>query len=402
MICVAEAFDKLLATVMPKDVEQMPLDRCLGLVLATDVVSSFNSPPFDKALMDGYAVHAGDVKSGTAKLRVVEVVTAGRVATIPVAAGQATQIMTGAPLPVGADAVIKIEETTRDGDWVEISTSPVNVGLNLIRRGTSIQSGDQLLAAGTVLNASRIGALAEIGLATIPVRDRPQVAILATGDELVPFDQTPGPGQIRNSNEAMLSAQIESMGAVPVPLGIARDNPVELHKKIEVGLQNDVLILSGGVSAGTLDLVPKALAECGVNEVFHKVELKPGKPIWFGVRSIPNRRPRYVFGLPGNPVGSMVCCELFVRTAIRRLMGMEPAVPTPQIAKLEHEHTTKADRPTYHPAKLTRKAQELFVSLVPWHGSSDLCGTVDANGMAFFPGHAGKLKVGDQLEVYYW
>ena len=402
MLTVAQAIEKLLTTVAPKEIEDVPLERTLGLTLAADVFSSSDSPPFDKALMDGYAVNSADLSTGRARLRVIEVVTAGQIPSQTVHSGEAIQIMTGAPLPAGTDAVVKVEETQRQADCVVISTGPVKPGMNLVRRGASIKSGECVLQSGTTLNGSRIGALAEIGCSTIPVRNRPQVAILATGDELVPHHKTPGAGQIRNSNEAMLAAQIEAMGGIVAPLGIARDNRDDLHTKIEVGLQSDILILSGGVSAGTLDLVPATLAECGVREVFHKVELKPGKPIWFGVKSITARRPRYVFGLPGNPVSSLVCCELFVRTAIRRLMGVESPVPSPLIAKIEHSYSTKADRPTYHPARLTWKAQDLLVTLVPWHGSSDLCGTVEANGMALLSGEPRQIHVGDHLEVYFW
>jgi molybdopterin molybdotransferase len=267
-----------------------------------------------------------------------------------------------------------------------------------------------VLSRGQFLNGSRIGALAELGRALVPVRRRPRVAILATGDELVPIEHTPGPGQIRNSNEAMLCAQIEAAGGIPVPLGIARDDRDDLREKIMPGLQCDVLVISGGVSAGTLDLVPAQLAAAGVSEVFHKVEMKPGKPIWFGVRTVESQSsaenvaldPCFVFGLPGNPVSSLVCCELFVRTALRQLMGVTPATPQPIRAELEHEYSTREDRPTYHPAKLTWTRTGLAVTLVPWHGSSDLCGTVMANGMAFFPGEARQFRIGDTIDTFAW
>jgi molybdopterin molybdotransferase len=264
-----------------------------------------------------------------------------------------------------------------------------------------VRSGDVVLRAGTKLNGSRIGALAELGRAQVNVHRRPTVAILATGDELVPVDQEPGPGQIRNSNESMLVAQIQAAGAIAVPLGIARDNRIDLRAKIEQGLQCDMLVLSGGVSAGTLDLVPSELASAGVTEVFHKVEMKPGKPVWFGLRRV-GTTANYVFGLPGNPVSSLVCCELFVRTALKRLMG-EPALrPQAVPAALEHRHSARADRPTYHPARLTWTPTGPVVTLVPWHGSSDLCGTVAANAMALLPGAARQYGVGDCLETFAW
>lgn len=402
MLTISAAFERLLATVVPLPPVLLPLGDCLGLTLAEKVCATADSPPFDKVLMDGYAVRSCDLVSGTAILNVVEVVTAGRVPSKPVGAGEAIQVMTGAPLPEGADLVVKVEETSPTGQQVGIATSSTTPGTNILRRGTSVKSGDTVLKAGMFLNGSRIGALAELGRDRVQIHPRPKVAVLATGDELVPVDQQPGPGQIRNSNQAMLVAQIQSSGAIPVPLGIARDNRGDLRAKIERGLQCDVLVLSGGVSAGILDLVPSELAAAGVSEVFHKVELKPGKPIWFGQRNGQNTGATYVFGLPGNPVSSLVCCELFVRTAIRRLMGEVAPQPQSIPARLEHDHAARADRPTYHPARLTWTPQGPVVTLVPWHGSSDLCGTVAANAMAFLPGEAYQYQAGDTLETTAW
>jgi molybdopterin molybdotransferase len=234
---------------------------------------------------------------------------------------------------------------------------------------------------------------------------------------LVSIESSLQPGQIRNSNSAMLAAQISAAGAIPVMLPIARDSIEDLLPKIQLGLQSDVLVLSGGVSAGMLDLVPSTLARAGVKQAFHKVEIKPGKPIWFGVfeRQIASAAPSeqssrpnghshrcFVFGLPGNPVSSLVCCELFVRTALRRLMGIEPAVPQPILAKLTHDYSTRSDRPTYHPAEITPTPEGLKVALVKWHGSSDLCGTVAANGMALIPSGNHSFRAGDPLQTYPW
>ena len=427
MLSLTQAFDKLLATVSPLEAVSLPLADVLGMTLAEDVSAPEDSPPFDKSLMDGFAVRADDVAGGFASLRVIEIVTAGRIPLKAVGPGEATQIMTGAPIPDGADLVVKIEETLPDIDSVHVTTKSITPGTNIVRRGTSVRAGDVVLKAGMKLNGARIGALAELGRAVVSVHRRPTVAVLATGDELVPIGQRPGPGQIRNSNEAMLVALLQAAGAVLVSLGIARDNRADLKAKIQEGLQCDMLVLSGGVSAGTLDLVPSELAEAGVREVFHKVELKPGKPVWFGVRAgFPSggrespgssisrvaeepgdsRPPRgesvYVFGLPGNPVSSLVCCELFVRTAIRRLMGEQPPMPSPIPARLEHDYSARADRPTYHPAKLMWSPEGATVKLVPWHGSSDLCGTVAANGMAFLSGEAKEYRAGEMLDVIAW
>ncbi len=403
MLTISDAFDRILTTVIPLKATSFPLQECFGLTLAEDVASDADSPPFDKSLMDGYAVRSADLLNGSASLTVVDVITAGRVPTKPVGIGEAIQIMTGAPLPHGADVVVKVEDAVPNGDRVCVTTKFLTPGTNILRRGTSVRTGDVVLRAGMRLNGSRIGALAELGRSQVLAHRRPKVAVLATGDELVPVDQQPGPGQIRNSNQSMLVAQVQAAGAIPVPLGHARDNREDLREKIEAGLQCDVFVLSGGVSAGTLDLVPSELAAAGVSEVFHKVEMKPGRPIWFG-QYTPHalRSGCFVFGLPGNPVSSMVCFELFVRTAIRRLMGEPIVLPQPVPARLEHDYSARADRPTYHPAQLTWTPDGPVVTLVPWHGSSDLCGTVAANAMAFLSGEARQYPTGAILETIAW
>ena len=401
MLTISEAFDRLLATVVPLNPVTLSLDECPGLTLAEDIVSTGDSPPFDKALMDGYAVRSADLVGGSAKLDVVDVVTAGRVPTKRVGIGEAVQIMTGAPLPDGADVVVKVEESVQTASQVCLTTKSTAPGANILRRGTSVRMGDVVLRAGTILNGSRIGALAELGRSRVLVHRRPTVAVLATGDELVPVDQQPGPGQIRNSNQSMLAAQIQAAGAVPVLLGIARDNREDLRAKIDAGLRCDMLVISGGVSAGILDLVPRELAAAGVREVFHKVEMKPGKPVWFGVRAL-GTSACSVFGLPGNPVSSLVCCELFVGTAIRRLMGGANVLPQSIPARLEHDHSARSDRPTYHPARLTWTATGPVVTLIPWHGSSDLCGTVAANAMAFLSGEVRLYRTDEILDTFAW
>ncbi len=401
MLTIHEALNLILRTVAPFPAVRMPVVEALGLILAEEVRSDVDSPPFDKSLMDGFAVRSGDVAAGQTELRIIERIIAGMTPAKAVGPGEAAQIMTGAPLPSGADAVVRIEDCQLAGDTVRISTRPVAPGASIIRQAANLRRGDVVVPAGVKLRPTHVGALAEAGCARAATRRRPRVAVLATGDELVPVDQTPGPGQIRNSNESMLTAQIQVSGGVPIPLGIARDARDDLREKICLGLQADVLVLSGGVSAGVLDLVPSELAAAGVRQVFHKVELKPGKPIWFGELFEAGRRC-YVFGLPGNPVSSLVCFELFVRTALRTLMGDEPRVPPIVAAKLRHPHYQPEDRPTYHPARLTWTATGPEVALVPWHGSSDLQATVTANAMAFVTGEARDYHPGELLPTTPW
>jgi molybdopterin molybdotransferase len=404
MLSVDEAFAAILAAVEISAPLPTALADTLGMTLADDIVSDIDSPPFDKSLMDGFAVRAADVAGGTVTLHVIDEVTAGKLPTKVVRQGEATRIMTGAPIPDGADAVVRIEETCFDAETeiVEISSASTTPESNLMRRGTSMRRGDRVLPAGRMLRPQELGALAELGVHTVNVRPRPTVAVLATGDELVPVDQTPGPGQIRNSNETMLIAQIRRAGAEPVPLGIAGDNRKELGERIAAGLQCDMLLLSGGVSAGKLDLVPSELEAAGVRQVFHKVHVKPGKPVWYGKLEMPAGPCRHVFGLPGNPVSSLVCFELFARTAIRQLMGVEPAVPQAVSARLAVAHIAHGDRPTYHPAHLELTDSGTVVRPVAWQGSADLRSTVEANAMILFPPGNHEYAAGDTAEVFCW
>ena len=404
MLTVIQALDQIVREVTTFAPEQVALNEALGLVTAQDVVSREDSPPFDKSLMDGYAVLSSDIAAGKRELTVVDEVVAGRTPSCDIVSGQATRIMTGAPTPASADAVVPVEMTELvdgDSERVRILVDSIAPEKNIIRIGTNKRAGEEIIPAGRLLRAQELAALAELGGAQVSVRRRPIIAVLATGDELVATDQTPGPGQIRNSNETMLCGQVCNAGGVPVPLGIARDNCEDLRRHIEEGLNADVLLLSGGVSAGKLDLVPSELERAGVEQIFHKVRVKPGKPVWFGVLRR-GSNSCLVFGLPGNPVSSMVCFELFVRTAIRRLTGQFPAIPQSLTARLTHSHSHKDDRETYFPATVEWTVDGPTVRLMNWHGSSDLQSTVDADAMVIFPPEPKEYAVNDRVEVVLW
>ncbi len=406
MLSVSEAITAVLNATRPLDPESLPLTETLGLVLAEDIHSNTDLPPFDKSLVDGFAIRLSSFQT---ELPVLEIVSAGQVPTRPLDQAACIQIMTGAQLPIGADAVVPIEHTSQrtDATGNTLVTFPSNVatwrsGTNIIRQGAALKRGELVVVTGSELRPQELGALAELGHANVLTRRHPRVAALATGDELVPIDQTPGPGQIRNSNELMLCAQIRRAGADPLPLGIARDERGHLRARIEAGLQADVLVLSGGVSMGEKDLVPSELAAAGVRQVFHKVNVKPGKPAWFGVLERSPTSRTLVFGLPGNPVSSMVCFELFVRPALRRLMGHAAAEPTHIKARLTQAHTTKGDRPTYHPARIEWHETGPTITAVPWVGSSDLRATVAANSMALFCAGDQTYEAGCLVEVIAW
>ncbi len=388
MLTVDEALEQVLAHARPLAAGDYPLHDALGLVLAEDVAADVDSPPYDKSVVDGYAVIAADVAGRSAELKVIEELAAGDVPTRTVASGTAVRIMTGAPIPPGADAVVMVEQTEAcDSEKlgrVRFPEGKVTTGQNIMRRASSMTRGQKVLSAGSRLRAIEIGLLAEVGRARVRAIGKPTLAVLSTGNELVPPSQTPGPGQIRNSNGPMLIAAAQAAAAAVVDLGIGRDDRAQLTELAAEGLRADVLVISGGVSAGRYDLVPEVLEQLGVQKIFHKVRIKPGKPLWFGAQR-GDAGNRLVFGLPGNPVSSLVCFELFVRPAIARLAGRSVASATPLEARLTCDHATRGDRPTYFPSRLASIDGAWSIEPLRWQGSGDLCTLAQANALACFP-----------------
>ena len=403
MLSVDEALEQILARAKPRPAAEYPMLDARGLVLAEDIASDIDSPPHDKSQVDGYAVIAADLAGGEAQFEILEEVTAGAVPTRVVTHGKATRIMTGAPVPPGADAVVMIEQSrTIESDAqvgrVSISTRPVVVGQNIMRRATSMTRGQVVLRAGCELRPVEIGILAEVGRTHVAAVGRPTLAVLPTGNELVPAEQKPSAGQIRNSNGPLLVAAARAAGAEAASLEIARDDWSHLRELIAHGLESDVLVISGGVSAGVLDLVPSVLAELGVKQVFHKVNLKPGKPLWFGVFPAASG-DKLVFGLPGNPVSSFVCFELFVRPAIGRLAARDDASLVEVAAELAIAHTHRGDRPTYHPSRLDTAAGRSRIEPLRWQGSGDLRSLVEANALACFAGGDREYRAGETVRA---
>jgi molybdopterin molybdotransferase len=395
--------DEALRLVLEQSRPLLPVKRCIAdsrrRVLAETVTSDIDSPPHDKSIVDGYAVIAVDMATPGAELTVIEEVTAGAVSARTVERGTATRIMTGAPIPSGADAVVMVEQTQAVGSCVRILQSPVKAGQNIVRRGSSAARGQTVLHSGKVLRAIEVGVLAEFGRSEVLVIPPPRVAILATGNELVSGNVVPGPSQIRDSNGPLLQSLVGQAGGVPVPLGIARDNPADLRQHVERGLVRDILLLSGGVSAGVLDLVPQVLTELGVEQIFHKVSLKPGKPLWFGMKRHNAKNQTLVFGLPGNPVSGLVCFELFVRPAIEKLSGREPKGLPRVRATLTKEHKQRGERPAYWPALFVESGEEKQVTSLPWQGSGDLRTLTEANCLALFPAGDRVFAAGERIEA---
>jgi molybdopterin molybdotransferase len=416
MLTIEEALELIARNVAPLAPRSVPLGKATGLVLAEDVVSDVDSPPYTKSLMDGYAVISGDC----APVRhVLEEVAAGAVPQQTVTLGSATRIMTGAPLPVGADSVIPIEKTELldPGDRVRLNELKLSPGQNVLPRGAVVRTGQAVLTAGAIVRPVEIAILAEFGQSEIQVYGQPRVAVLPTGNEIVPVTEKPAIGQIRNSNGPMLIAAAAQAGGEVIDCGIGRDDRADLRRRIEHGLTADILLLSGGVSAGKFDLVPDVLSELGVEQVFHKVSLRPGKPLWFGVKHDGGRRT-VVFGLPGNPVSSFVCFELFVRPAIAALAGRGFVHSAAVTARIDHRFDHAGGRAACLPAHVSiagdvpqrlSDTPEAFtdvarmscpvVEILPWQGSADIAALSHANCLARLPAEKRTLEKGDPIEV---
>ncbi|MCB9916149.1 MAG: molybdopterin molybdotransferase MoeA [Planctomycetes bacterium] len=374
--------------------EHAPLAEACGRVLAADVRSDLDLPPFPKSAMDGYAVHRDDLASGTARLRVVGEVRAGAPFEGAVPRGACVAIYTGGALPADLDAVVMVEKSRAEGDAVVLTDAPA-ARQHVCEQGEDLRRGELVLAAGRRLVPGDLSLLASVGCEPVPVARRPRVAIVTTGDELVPPTAVPGPGQIREGNTLHLAALARAAGADVRRAGIVRDDERDLAASFAALLDEvDVLVTTGGVSMGKYDLVGAALEACGVEPIFHKVAIKPGKPVWFGARGA-----QLVFGLPGNPVSCLVGMQVFVAPALRKLGG-EPAerwVPAPRRARWGGAATRPGDREQYLPVRAVQAPDGVDeLEAVRWKSSADLVGLARADGFAVIaPGET--LAPGDPV-----
>ncbi len=384
------------APVLPS--EQVAADDALGRYLQEEIHAAHDYPDFDKSLMDGYAVIAADLQGGLRPLRVVQEIPAGMdpARLMPVVPGTASQVMTGAPIPPGADAVLIVEETGKvEGDPQGVRPrSAVQAGANLARRGTDVRAGDILLRPGELIGPGEIGVLAACGRTVVRVGGRPRLALIATGDELVEPERTPGAGQIRNSNGPLLRALARSSGASARYLGIAPDDETALRRMIEDGLRDDVLVLSGGVSMGTHDFVGKTLRALDVEILFEKVAIKPGKPFTFG-----RRGSTLAFGCPGNPVSTYVIFLVFARAALRRMMGSPHPAPSSVRGVLASPVRQRPGRTGYYQARARWSGSAYEVEVLPTSGSADFVSCARGDALAIVPADIATLDAGASVDL---
>ena len=385
--------EKLSAAKPSPATETLPLEAVCERVLAEDVAADRDYPPFNRSTRDGYAVRSADMSVVPAALECLGEVRAGEHFARNVGTGQCVQIMTGAPLPAGADAVVMVEYTHADGINVKVERA-VAPQENVVRQGSEAAVGALVLRRGRRLGAGEIGLLASVGKAQVPVFAMPTVAILPTGDEVVPVEQRPEWFQIRNSNALTLAAQVEKAGGVPHLLGIARDEKEALRGLILEGLKSDLLLLSGGVSAGKYDHVAEVLSELGAEFFFQGVAIRPGKPLTFGCV-----REKFFFALPGNPVSTYVTFELFARPALAMLGGADFEPPVFLRARLGKPWRQKLGLTAFLPARVEPRSGDPVVELVGWQGSGDLVGVAAAN--CFLVVHPAQtvLSAGDWADI---
>jgi len=406
MLSVEEALEKVLTMFHPLEAECVPVLETLGRVLAEDIIAKGDIPPHPNTAMDGYAVQAADLAgagpTSPKRLRVIENLAAGYLATQRVTPGTAIRIMTGAPMPDGADAVIPFEETHQDGEWVDCFAA-IRVGENVRPAGEDVRAGERTLARGTRIRPQEIGMLAALGYSKVAVIRRPRVAILATGDELVDIEAPLLPGKIRNANSYSNAAQVLQYGGIPLLLGIARDTVDDLTARIRAGLTQgaDLLITSGGVSVGDFDVVKTVLAAEGEIS-FWRVRMKPGKPLAFGyITADVNGTPRTVplLGMPGNPVSAMVSFELFARPAILTMLGVKDLHKPTFEAILDQAIPRKDGRRHYVRVRLERRADGFHAVLTGDQGSGILNSMVQSDGLAIIPEEWNHVPAGTRVQA---
>lgn len=397
MITVEEALNRILETIVPLPLEKVNILEALGRVIGEDVYAGRNIPPKDNSAMDGYAIKWQDTfgasKNHPAILTVIEDIPAGAIPQKSVGTGEASRIMTGAPVPDGADAIMKMEETEKGGGKVKIFAS-AHKGLDIRKTGEDVREGEKVICRGDIVRPAEVGMLASLGRSFIGVYQKPSVAVLATGDELVDIDETPTPWQIISSNSYSIAAQIMECGGVPLQIGIAKDTREDLIAKFQAAMRADIIISSGGVSVGDYDLVKDIMKEVGNNMQFWQVAMRPGKPLAFGsLEGIP------VFGLPGNPVSSMVSFEQFVRPSLLKMMGHKNLFRKTLRATVMADIAKRKGSKQFIRARIACENGKYTAATTGEQGSGIMKSMVRANGLIIVPEDVTSIKAGEEATV---
>jgi molybdopterin molybdotransferase len=404
MITVEEALDKILSHIQLLGFEKVSILEALGRVIAEDIYANRDIPPLDNSGMDGYAVRSEDIRNADqnhpVRLEVIEDLPAGFISTKIVGRGEAIRIMTGAPIPRGADTIIPVEYTKKEDSFVAIFKA-VLPGKDIRRAGEDVKKGERVISSGDLVRPAEVGMLASVGRSFVSVYQRPMVAILCTGEELVDVDGDLDVGTTRfregkivSSNSYTLAAQVKDCGAIPVQLGIAKDRKEEIKEKLLQGLRADVLISSAGISVGDYDFVKDVLNDLGMEMVFWKVAMKPGKPLAFGTI-----KGKPVFGLPGNPVSSMVSFEQFVRPSLLKMTGHRQIFRPVIEAILKEDIHKEPGRRHFVRALVTFERDHYFVTITGAQGSGILRSMVKANGLVVIPEDREIVRAGEKVKV---
>ncbi len=398
MITFDVALRAVLRQARRQPVGKIPLCESVGCVLAREMKADRNLPPFHRSTMDGYAVRATDLQQTRTTLMVQGTIRPGVASRARLKASHCMKIMTGAPLPPGADAVVMVENSEIAGKGCVHLHGPVEKWENVALQGEDIHKGRVVLRRGTVIDAAANGLLASVGAVSVPVYRPPRVAVLITGEEIVPPGDTPRPSEIRDSNSAIIASRLKELPVTLDLLGTSPDNPRALKWLIQQGLKREVVLISGGISMGDYDYVPEVLKKLGARIIVHRVAIKPGRPFLFA------RGPKgqYVFGLPGNPVSVLVCMEEFVIPALRKMLGYEACVPKVWHAVLTAPYSKPGDRMHFALAHLWWRQERLYAAPVASHGSGDLVSATRANGVILAPRRTRKLARGRPVRAHFF
>jgi len=396
MLTYEQALQAILNHARCLSARHTPIEEAVGRVLAEDIFSPIDMPPFDKSAMDGYALRSSDIANISVQLKCLGTIQAGEVFKQRLKSGCCIKIMTGAPMPQGADSVVMVEDTESQASQVLVKRS-VKPGENICVKAEDISRGSKIFSKNKLISISDIALLATIGRRFVKTIANPSVAVLNTGGEIIPVGRKLTENKIYNSNGPQLCALLRQDGITPRYLGIARDTPAILKKMISQGLTCDILLISGGVSMGDYDLVPSVLKQLGVKQLFHKVNIKPGKPLFFGVKN-----KKLIFGIPGNPVSNFLAYQIFIRLAIRKMMGIEECHLEIKTGIIKNEFRQKPGRKHFVLAKVVHSKNTCYLYPLPGHGSADIAALSAADAFMLVDGEISQIKPGSKVEFITW